>query len=146
MKEPINFEINGMKFQTIPLTGRNVLILNQKVLNVVSSFLISASDKKLKSKIAIGLDALTSALGSLSEEEYSELIEKTLCTTVAIGKEKKDIDVRLSDLDVIGNVFSEHPMDIYQVLFKIWELNKLGPFDNGAIGASTQKTEQPKAL
>ena len=129
------FTSGGNEYQTTLFTGRKVLGINNRVTSVMSR--IVSSKVTGTNKIAVGLEALSNAFGTMSEEDFNNLVSDSLCETVYLGKEN-EAPVKLVG-DAIGNHFAGHPMDLYDVLFNVWRINSFGPFTMGA-GVSTPQT------
>ena len=129
---PVQFEVGGRKYSTIPLTGFDVLDLDRIVtdtLYAVHSRVRSqgiGTDNKNEFGGAIARE-LTKEFASMSREDYRKLLELSLSSTTLIGGAKEK-DTRLSDADVIGNAFAGHLVDIPEVLAAVWTANKLTPF------------------
>lgn len=130
--QPVQFEIGGRKYSTIPLTGFDVLDLNRivddmwsRMVENVRSRGIAADDKT--AVMSAMTDALSSELAHMSKEEYRNLVEMTLSSTTLIGGAKEK-DTRLSNADIVGDAFAGHLVDLPNVLVEVWSANKLSPF------------------
>lgn len=132
------FEVGGRKYSTIPLTGFDVLDLDRVVAakwaeihsRVSKSGLSTEGMSDEESKKAVGLavaNELTKIFAEMPREEYRNLIELTLSTTVAMGG-KNEKNVKLSDAETIGTFFAGHVSDLHEVLIAVWEANRLSPF------------------
>lgn len=140
MDDVKNFVCDGQDYQTILFKGREVLRLNQKVLNIMAR--IVASKTSGVSKVTIGLEAISQSLGSLPDDEYQSLVESSLKNTAAV----KTVNVSFSDVDTIGNFFKGKPMSMYEVLFKVWELNSFGPFVPAVETTGSSTPQETRAL
>lgn len=139
----ISFEkfcVNGYDYTTTKFTGRKVLGINNRVTAVMSR--IISTKVSSTNKIVIGLDALANSFGTMDEEAFNSLVSDTLCETVYDGKENEPA-VKLVG-DAVGNHFSGHPMDLYEVVFNVWRINSFGPFTMGAGGSIQQTPSQTK--
>lgn len=124
---PLNFEISGVKYQALPHTGFLALDLQRKV----SAFYTSVFRSAEKMDDQTLFEDMTIKFGQLPAEEFKWLMEKTLEQTSVIEEGKKNFT--LSNADAIAEHFSGRPfVEMYQVIFRVWELEKLGPF--GLIG------------
>ena len=129
---PVQFEVGGRKYATIPITGFDVLDLDRIVTEMWSSMHTKVTVQGIdpENKTAVGTAMareLTKEFASMSREEYRNLLELSLSSTTLIGGAKEK-DTRLSDADVIGNAFAGHLVDIPEVLLAVWTANKLTPF------------------
>ena len=130
--QPVQFEIGGRKYSTIPLTGFDVLDLNRivddmwsRMVDNVRSRGIAADDKA--AVMSAMTDALSSELAHMSKEDYRNLIEMTRSSTTLMGGAKEK-DTRLSSADIVGDAFAGHLVDLPNVLVEVWSANKLSPF------------------
>ena len=114
--QPVQFEVGGRKYSTIPLTGFDALDLDRIVADKWSGMHAAVA--------ALGIDK---ALAAMSREEYRNLLELSLGSTTLIGAATEK-DVRLANADVIGEAFVGHLVDIPEVLLAVWSANKLSPF------------------
>ena len=130
--QPVQFEVGGRKYFTIPLTGFDALDLDRIVADKWSGMhsAVAALGIDKEDKVAIGTAMareLTKALAGMSREEYRNLLELSLGSTTLIGGATEK-DVRLANADVIGEAFVGHLVDIPEVLLAVWSANKLSPF------------------
>lgn len=130
--QPVQFEVGGRKYSTIPLTGFDALDLDRIVSDKWSGMhaAVAALGIDKEDKVAIGTAMareLTKALAAMSREEYRNLLELSLGSTTLIGGATEK-DVRLAKADVIGEAFVGHLVDIPEVLLSVWSANKLSPF------------------
>lgn len=128
---PQNFELNGESYQALAHTGFTALSLQAKV-----SALYTALFRENKDLDDVGLfQALTEKLGSIPEDEFKWLLENSLSNVTVTTAGKKN--VTLKDADAIAAHFQGRSFaDLYGLLFKVWELEKLGPF--GLVEAADQ--------
>lgn len=129
---PVQFEVGGRKYVTIPITGFDVLdldrIVAEKWVAMHSRVMVLGIDPENKTAVGTAMAReLTKEFASMSREEYRNLLELSLSSTTLIGGAKEK-DTRLSDADVIGNAFAGHLVDIPEVLLAVWTANKLTPF------------------
>lgn len=130
--QPVQFEVGGRKYATIPLTGFDVLDLDRIVSDKWSGMhaAVAALGIDKEDKVAIGTAMareLTKALAGMSREEYRNLLELSLGSTTLIGGATEK-DMRLANANVIGEAFVGHLVDIPEVLLAVWSANKLSPF------------------
>lgn len=120
---PQNFDLNGESYQLVAHTGFTALNLQAKV-----SALYTALFRENKDLDDVGLfQALTEKMGSLPEADLKWILETTLNQTTVTTAGKKN--VTLKDSDAIAAHFEGRSFaDLYGLLFKVWELEKLGPF------------------
>ena len=129
---PVQFEVGGRKYATIPLTGFDVLdldrIVAEKWVAMHSRVTVLGIDPEDKTAVGTAMAReLTKEFASMSREEYRKLLELSLSSTTLIGGAKEK-DTRLSDAEVIGKAFVGHLVDIPEVLLAVWTANKLSPF------------------
>ena len=130
--QPVQFEIGGRKYSTIPLTGFDVLDLDRKVADMWVRMAndVKGKDVDREDKLAVTKamsDALAKELSSMSRDEYRNILEMTFSSTTLIG-DKNEKDIRLSDADAVGNAFVGHLLDLPNVIVEVWAANKLSPF------------------
>ncbi len=118
--KPIDFEVNGYKYQTIPIKGMDALELDRKVLGIWSKLLRSGSAE------GDAVSQFSAVFSEMSRTEFENLVFMTLSSTTALGKVGEP-DVRLTG-DAVANHFADHKADFYNVLIAVWEANKLSPF------------------
>ena len=130
--QPVQFEVNGRKYSTIPLTGFDALDLDRIVTDKWSGMHAAVASMGIDKddKLAIGTAMareLTKALAKMSREEYRNLVELSLGSTTLIGAGTEK-DIKLSNADIIGEAFQGHLPDFSEVLLAVWTANKLSPF------------------
>ena len=130
--QPVQFEIGGRKYSTIPLTGFDVLDLERKVADMWLRMqkTVKAQDIDGDDKVSVSNamnEALAKEMASMSRDEYRNFLELSLSSTTLMGGENER-DVRLSDADAVGNAFAGHLLDLPNVIVEVWAANKLSPF------------------
>lgn len=120
---PLNFELSGETYQALPHAGFIALDLQRKVSALYTS--IFKANEKLDDG---GLFyEMTVKLGEMPEADFKWLLENTLNNTTVTTAGKPN--TTLKDADAIAAHFAGRSFaDIYSLLFKVWELEKLGPF------------------
>lgn len=121
MLNPIDFELNGEKYQSLPHTGFEALNLDRKV-NALFTRVFRAGAATDGEFYA----AITEALSEYSDAEYRWLVETTFnrSTVMTDGKQHR----RLSDMDTIAEQFSGRGSELYAAMLRIWKEEKLSPF------------------
>lgn len=130
---PVNFEVGGHKYSCIPHTGMGALNLDRVVTGiwnkVIGNVRASAGTEDEKAeRIGKFFDAFSLTLLDMKEEDFERIVVDSFCHTVAIG-DGKEKDMKLSDGDTIGDHFADHKGDMNLVLLRIWEANRLSPFE-----------------
>lgn len=142
---PVKFEVNGNTYSCIPHTGMSALDLDntvsgiwQKLVEKMRSMPRAKEDETPKDGKEGGtlnaerfmkfFDALKLTLSEMKRDDYESIVVDSFSHTVAVG-EGKEKDVRLSDGDAIGDHFADHKGDLNIVLLRIWEANRLSPFE-----------------
>lgn len=121
MLQPMDFEINGEKYQALPHTGFEALNLDRKVNALFTSAF----------KAGAGTDgefyaAISGTLAGYSDSDYMWLVETTFnrCTVVTNGKPH----VRLADMDAVAEQFRGKGPELYAAMLRIWKGERLSPF------------------
>ena len=159
MLPPVTKEISGFSVRFRPLPATKAFTLAKRVALIVLPLLKSFDLAKLNLKSDIDLnklvDAVTSALAALPNEEAVELITDSLigATITAPGAAPVEIQGR-SDVDA---VFIGELEAMYEIVFAAWKYNKLAPFkfaarfgvqiaptDTSAEAATTETKFGPK--
>lgn len=129
MIEPLNFAMGGEDYQLLPHTGFQALDLDRKV---------SALFGRLAARVSVEADpgspafsaaffaALGEALEAYTPSEYRWLVETTLSRVTVTTPGKKNFS--LSTADAAAEHFAGRYAELYNVLFKVWELDRLSPF------------------
>lgn len=123
MIAPLNFELNGESYQALPHAGFIALDLQRKVSALYTSIF------KDNANLDDGglFQAMTIKLGEMPKDDFKWLLENTLNQTTVTTANKANLS--LNGSEAIAAHFSGRSFaDIYALLFKVWELEKLGPF------------------
>lgn len=125
-------EINGVKYNIIPFTGRVVLDLNFKVQNVVTKAFGIANNmnkkvKDEKERTSNFIVAFQQTIGEMESEERFELLAESLKQTTASESDDKP-DVELNSVEAISEFFATRFDDVYAVLTEVWAANHIRPF------------------
>ena len=125
-------EINGVKYNIIPFTGRVVLDLNFKVQNVVTNAFNVASklNKKVKDekeRTTNFIVAFQQTIGEMDSDERFDLIAESLKQTTASESDDKP-DVEFNSVDAVADFFATRFDDVYAVLTEVWAANHIRPF------------------
>lgn len=118
--KPIDFEVNGYQYQTLPIKGMDALELDRKVLGIWSKLL------QRETPAADLVSGFSSVFSEMPRKDFEELVLMTLSSTTALGGTGVP-NVRLTG-DAIAEHFADHKADFYNVLIAVWEANKLSPF------------------
>lgn len=133
MLKPIDFEVNGEKYQALPHTGFEAMNLDRKV-----TALFSRVSRKGSKNEADFYEAVTEELANYSDDEYRWLVETTFNRTTVLTEGKPH--VRLADMDAIADQFRGKGSELYGILIRIWSEERLTPFvtaqagENGSAG------------
>lgn len=119
---PINFKVGDDDYQLIPHTGFTALNLDRKVLGLVGKMAVGLVDNDEVSAYAM----LSGAFAEMSDSDYRWLVETTLNRVTVTTQGKKNFS--LGDMDVIAEHFSGKMDEMYSVMMKVWQLEKLSPF------------------
>lgn len=128
--EPTNFEIEGRKYQALPLRGFDVLELDR----IVSGLTLRSIGVATLANFGAAKDRMVLVAGfargiaEMPVDHYRRLVDLTFQGCVAVGAGPKGADMALAG-DAIGDHFAGHLIDMYQAMYNIWEGNKLSPFD-----------------
>ena len=120
--EPINFKVGNDEYQLIPHTGFTALDLDRKVLGLVGKMASGMVDGDEFSAYAM----LSGAFSEMSASDYRWLVDTTLNRVTVVTSGKKSFS--LGDMDVIASHFSGKMDEMYTVMMKVWQLEKLSPF------------------
>ena len=125
MLEPLNFELGGESYQLLPHTGFAALDLDRKVTALMGRIVgnAGADSDDFPNRIFV---ALGSALSEYSPSEYRDIVESTLSRVTVTTTGKKNVS--LSTSDAVAEHFAGRYADLYNLLFKVWELNRFSPF------------------
>lgn len=128
----ITKEINGVKYNIIPFTGRVVLDLSFKVQGVVTKAfgIANKMNKKVKDEKERSLNfivAFQQTLNEMDSDERFSLLAESLKNTTASESDDKP-DVELNDIDNVCDFFAPRMQDIYEVLTEVWAANHIRPF------------------
>lgn len=113
-------EVNGRTYQVLPLTGMNALNLDRKVLGLWTRFNSGRNDAEF-------LTEFCRAFYELPQDEYEALLLLSFRGVSYIGKDG-EANESLGTLQAVGDHFNDHKPDLYSVLLKVWETNRLSPF------------------
>ena len=133
MKDPVNYEVGGNKYVTIPLTGRKAMRLDKLVTPII--FQLGRKAAKLtKADLAI---LLCEKMSELSEERFEEIRSLTFDGTMFAGNDKeKSFSL---DSEEFYDHFEGRLIEMYNVFVEAWGAHKLTPFRMMA-GPSTEET------
>jgi len=134
MMKTFDLEVDGIKFQCLPLPLTERLKLDKQVLSLVAPIataaLSSANDMEAMTK------ALPEILLKLSDADFLKLINTTLSRTTAItGK-----GAVVLDNDTDRDMVFQDLMTMYKLVLEIWRYQKLTVFAvaaNRSIGGLT---------
>lgn len=136
---PVNFEINGERYQLLPHTGFEAIDLDRKVLGVIGRM---ARNGGMLDDDMGAFAALSDTLSEMPSSDYHWLVQTTLKTVTVTTAGKKN--VTLSDADTIAGHFAGRMNDLYTVMLRVWKEEKLSPFaaaPKNQDGASTEETQ-----
>ena len=120
--EPINFKVGNDEYQLLPHTGFTALDLDRKVLGLVGKMAAGMVDGDEFSAYAM----LSGAFSEMSASDYRWLVDTTLNRVTVVTSGKKSFS--LGDMDVIAAHFAGKMDEMYTVMMKVWQLEKLSPF------------------
>lgn len=128
----ITKEINGVKYNIIPFTGRVVLDLNFKVQNVVNKALkiaesLNKKERDKKKQVSNFIVGFQQTISEMDADERESLLAQSLKNTTA-SESDDNPDVELNDIDTISEFFALRFNDIYEVLTEVWAANHIRPF------------------
>lgn len=122
---PVNFDINGESYQLLPHTGFEAINLYRKVNGAVGNMVVELP--KGKTDGAASFAAIAAAFDGYDEADFKWLVETTLknVTVTTPGKKQES----LSDMDRIADHFAGKLGDMYDLLFEVWNAEKMLPFE-----------------
>ena len=129
MIEPLNFAMGGEDYQLLPHTGFQALDLDRKVSALFGRLAARVSVEANPGSPAFSaafFAALGEALEAYTPSEYRWLVETTLSRVTVTTPGKKNFS--LSTADGAAEHFAGRYAELYNVLFKVWELDRLSPF------------------
>ncbi len=118
--------INGIKFQIIPFNARKATNVERKLMCILLPVVAPMLNSKggLDGDIdmsTMGL-AFQQAFGSLSDNEFFDLILETLSSTTAVLKDKAPI--LIENEQAFNEVFTGSTLTIYKLIWEIIKVNK----------------------
>lgn len=135
---PINFEIDGEQYQLLPHTGFEAMDLYRKVNGTVGD-MVNALPKG-GADGASGFAAIASAFSGCNREEFKWLVETTLKNVTVVTPGKKNIT--LSDCDTVASHFEGRLGKMYDLLFEVWDKEKMLPFELAPADPSGSGTSE----
>lgn len=129
MLGPLNFEMGGESYQLLPHTGFQALDLDRKVSALFGRLAARVSVEAEPGTPAFSASffaALGEALEAYTPSEYRWLVETTLSRVTVTTPGKKNF--ALSTADAAAEHFAGRYAELYNVLFRVWELDRLSPF------------------
>lgn len=128
MVKPVDFEVGGLRYQTIPLTGFQSLELDRTVTGISLQAFGSLGRMRTggKAGAAIGIAmAIADVVREMPKEAYRELVVSTFSQTVALSETGKDVPLAG---EAVANHFTGRFLDMYECMYKVWEANQFSPF------------------
>ena len=136
--QPTNFELDGEKYQLLPHTGFEALDLYRKVNDAIGGIIDAPSVPGNENQR--GFSALSRTFNSYDKDEFKELVEMTLKNVTVVTPGKKNF--ALSDVDTISNHFTGRWGKMYDLMFEVWNIEKMLPFDLAPLsGSETKETD-----
>jgi len=123
MQEIFNLEVDGIKFQCLPLPLTTRLRLDKQLLTLLSP--MAGKVMNVGSKLTAAVEAMPEVLQSLPDADFLNLIGLTLSTTTAITPAMGALN--LDDEMNRDKVFADL-LTLYKLLMEIWRKNKLTVF------------------
>lgn len=138
--KPINFKIGEDEYQLLPHTGFEAMDLDRKVLGVVGRM---AQTGMFFDDEADAFTAMSGVLSDMGREDFRWLVETTLKNVTVVTQGKKN--VTLSDFDVITAHFEGRFNEIYALLVRVWNEERLSPFAKAPKEADGSPTGQTRS-
>lgn len=143
--KPIDFTLDGESYQLLPHTGFEAVRLHSKVNGVVGDMVSLIPNGSNVG--AASFSAIAGAFAGCADEDFKWLVETTLknVTVTTAGKKNES----LSDMEKISAHFELRLNKMYDLLFEVWDREKMLPFelvapqtepDQPQIGKGTRKT------
>ena len=127
MQKTFDLEVDGIKFQCIPLPLTTRLKLDKHLLALLSP--IASKMASDDSGISAAVQALPEMLQNLPDENFLKLVSMTLSHTTAITDKGA---LSLAD-EMSRDAVFENLLTLYKLLMELWRYNKLTVF---ALAAS----------
>lgn len=136
--KPVNFKLGKDEYQLIPHTGFEAMDLYRKVNGAVGD-MVNALPKG-GADGASSFAAIASAFSGYDREDFKWLVETTLknVTVVTAGKKNET----LSDADRITEHFDGRLGMMYDLLFEVWNREKMLPFELAPADQSGSETSE----
>jgi len=111
----------GHRYQVYPVTGRAACHLDRKVTTIAAQFAgahASREDFVLR---------IMRSFSDMSDEEFDDLLERTLANVVRVGKGDAEKSVRVTNANVY-DLFRGDLDGLYGFLLELWRAYELTPF------------------
>lgn len=139
MTQPENFELDGESYQLLPHTGFAALDLDRKVTALFGRLAVATTAEPGSDEYSREFfSALGRTLEGYTQREYRDLIESTLSRVTVTTPGKKNVS--LATADAVAEHFAGRYAGLYNVLFKVWELNRFSPFGMARTESTTAGT------
>lgn len=122
---PINFNLYSESYQLLPHTGFEAVLLHSKVNGVVGD-MVNLIPKGSDAGSA-SFSAIAGAFAGCDKEDFKWLVETTLKNVTVTTEGKKNES--LSDMDKISAHFAFRLNKMYDLLFEVWDREKMLPFE-----------------
>jgi hypothetical protein len=123
MQKTFDLEVDGIKFQCLPLPLTTRLRLDKQLLTLLSPIAGKITDAN--SELDAAVQAMPEILQNLPDDEFLKIISMTLATTTAITIDKGALS--LAD-EMSRDAVFDNLLTIYKLLMEIWRFNKLTVF------------------
>jgi hypothetical protein len=123
MQKTFDLEVDGIKFQCLPLSLTTRLRLDKQLLTLLAP--IAGKVMDTNSDLSATVQAMPEILQNLPDEDFLKLVSMTLSTTTAITTDKGALS--LADEMSRDAVFT-NLLTLYKLLMEIWRFNNLTVF------------------
>lgn len=122
MQKTFDLEVDGIKFQSLPLPLTTRLRLDKQLLTLLSPMAKTIADAN--SELTAAVQAMPEILQNLPDDDFLKLVSMTLSTSTAITNQGA-----LSLAEEMGrDAVFDNLLTLYKLLMEIWRFNKLTVF------------------
>lgn len=123
MIKTFDLEVDGIKFQCLPLPLTTRLRLDKQLLTLLSP--IAGKMAEASSELSAAVQSLPEILKNLPDEDFLKIVSITLSSTTAITADKGALS--LAD-EMSRDAVFDSLLTLYKLLMEIWRFNKLTVF------------------